>query len=452
MKILMTGATGWVGQTLGIELVRKGHQLVCLVRDPLAAKEKCPFPAEWVRWSSVSDSLDDAAFEGVDAVLHLLGEPVAGARWTPEIKSRILSSRIESTRTLADKVRQHKIPVFVSASAIGFYGDRAEDELNELSAPGSGFLPEVCVKWEEELFRVEDVSRCVAVRIGIVLGRDGGALEKMLPPFQMGAGGPMGSGQQWMSWIHIEDLQQLILKSLEDSSFRGPINATSPQPVRQKDFAVTLGQVLGRPAVVPAPKAALMLMLGEMAQVVLASQKVLPERALAAGFQFKHTDLHAALSSILAPEQAGEHLFTTLQFVPQPLEKVFPFYADEMNLERITPPFLEFKVLGKNTSAIEEGTLIDYQLKLYGIPFKWRTKILDWKPPLVFVDTQLSGPYALWHHTHLFESLGGGTLITDRVRYKIPAGLAGSLVAGWKVHRDVKRIFDFRRKVIAQDI
>lgn len=451
MRILMTGATGWVGRDLGTELVRRGHSLICLVRDSASARQSCPFPADWVDWPKTSTPLADHVFQGVDAVLHLMGEPIAGSRWTSEVKGRILTSRTDSTRFLAEKVRAHKIPVFVSASAIGYYGDRGEDELTESSPPGQGFVADVCKAWEEELFRAHDFARCVAIRIGIVLGRDGGALEKMLLPFLLGAGGPMGSGRQWMSWIHIGDLRRLLIDCLEKKEYSGAVNAVAPHPVKQMDFARTLGGVLKRPAFLPAPTFMLRALLGEMSQVVLASQKVFPKIAIDKGFRFDFPSLEAALRAILAPECEGDNEFSVKQFVPYPLDKVFPFYSDEHNLERITPPFLNFKVVGKSTPHIQSGTLLDYELSLHGVPFRWRTEILEWDPPYCFTDKQLRGPYAKWHHTHRFEALAGGTLISDRIRYRLPLGFAGTVVAGWKVRKDITEIFNYRRKVIAQE-
>lgn len=451
MRILLTGGTGWIGRSLGTALVRRGHKIIGLTRDPRAAKLHAPFPAEWHPWSTDQEVPTAALIGGIDAVVNLLGEPIAAKRWSARIKKDIETSRLSSTEKLAAVVARHKIPTFVSASAIGFYGDRGDEILNESSAPGQGFLSELCEQWERITLKAPQ-ARSVAVRIGIVLGRDGGALEKMLPAFQAGVGGPLGAGRQWMSWIHFQDLQHLLLECVENPKYSGVVNGTAPEPIRQKDFARTLGHVLDRPAFLPAPAVALRLLFGELAQVLLASQRVLPHAALKVGFKFQFSTLSEALRDILQPEMVQEKLLTEAQFIDRPLSEVFPFYASEQNLERITPPFLNFKVLAKNTERIEKNTLLDYRLKLHGIPFGWRTKIVEWNPPEMFVDTQLKGPYKLWHHTHRFEPLGTGTLIIDEVRYKVPMGVLGGLVAGAKVHHDVKEIFAYRRKVIGEEI
>lgn len=260
----------------------------------------------------------------------------------------------------------------------------------------------------------------------------------------------MDRGDQWLSWIHLADLQKLIIESIENESYRGPLNATSPHPVRQKDFAQSLGRALRRPAWLPIPGFALRLILGEMADFLLASTKVMPHKLKQNGFIFDYADLNTALANILDAEGNGECDLVVHQFVPKTLDQVFPFYANEQNLETITPSFLNFKVLGKNTPTIKEGTKIDYKLSLHGIPFFWRTEIVSWKPPLLFIDIQLKGPYKKWHHTHRFESLGNGTLISDEIRYQVPFGFLGSLIAGRKVASDIKAIFAYRREVIAK--
>jgi uncharacterized protein (TIGR01777 family) len=449
MKILMTGATGWVGRSIGVDLVRRGHQIVALVRDPQKAAMQCPFPAQWIFWDySQGQEVDSEVFQGVDAILHLMGEPVAGARWNEEVKQEISRSRVLSTQQLAELAKKHSIKNFISASAIGYYGERADEELTEASSNGEGFLAQVCKDWEAELFKNEKFYRSVALRIGVVLGRGGGALEKMLTPFRYGVGGKLGSGSQWMSWIHLDDLKAMILRALEDTTLQGVYNATAPQAVAQKDFAKALAKVLHRPAFLPAPSLALNLALGEMAAVILGSAKVVPRRFQEMGFTYKFADLNAALADLFGDLQAGEVELVTHQFIPKSKEDLFPFFADEYNLEKLTPPFLNFKVLGKSTEKIEENCLIEYRLSLHGIPFKWRTQILNWQPPHQFVDYQLSGPYRKWHHTHTFEKLGNGTLMTDRVIYKLPLGYLGYVGAHWKVSSDVETIFKYRRQVI----
>jgi uncharacterized protein (TIGR01777 family) len=448
MKILMTGATGWVGQTLGIKLVQEGHSIVALVRDTEAAQKLCPFPADFIKWDYKQNESVPDSIAGIDAVIHLMGEPVAGKRWNKSVKQSILDSRVISTKKLMQFALNKKIKKFISASAIGFYGARGDEELTERSTVGQGFLADVCRQWESEVLDRGFKGQAVCFRIGVVLGRGGGALDKMLPAFKSGAGGPLGGGNQWLSWIHLDDLQELILAAVKKDSYQGVINATSPNPSLQKDFAKVLGQAIDRPTILNTPSIALKLALGEMSDVLLASAKVLPQKAQELGFKFKFSQLTESLLDILQNQKQSQNELVCRQYVPQKPDELFPFFADEYNLEKLTPPFLNFKVLGKSTDEVRNNSLIDYQLKLYGIPFKWRTQILDWNPPQKFVDTQLSGPYKKWHHTHTFEKLGNGTLMTDVVIYQLPLGYLGQLSAGWKVTSDVSTIFNYRRQVI----
>ncbi len=448
MKILIAGASGWIAKGLGIELVKRGHSLVCLVRDISSAKIQCPFPAQYIEWKNVDSPFDDSLLSEVDAIINLLGESIASKRWDINVKKQILNSRIHSTQHLVNFANKHQLKCFINASAIGFYGNRADENLNENSNVGSGFLAEVCQDWEEKLFSISSTCRCVALRIGVVLGFDGGALEKLIPTFRYGFGGPIGQGTQWMSWIHILDLQNLIIQILENGNFKGPINATAPEPVTQNDFSKALGKSLIRPSFFRTPKFILKLLLGEMSEFILSSLKVFPEKALKLGFVFKYNNINDALNDLVKKNNFFEKNLIVQQYIEKPIEEVFSFYANEYNLELITPSFLNFKVIDKNTAIIQENSLINYKLSLHGIPIKWQSKILEWNPPSSFVDTQTKGPYKKWHHKHKFESLGFGTLISDHVVYKLPFGFMGYLFAGWKVNSDIKEIFSYRSKII----
>ena len=297
MNITLTGATGFVGGRLLARLVADGHRVHVLGRrrgSSLAAS------VAFSEWSAASEPPPES-LAGADAVIHLSGEPVA-QRWTAAAKARIRNSRVEGTRLLVNSLaRQTRRPaVFVCASAIGIYGSRGDEILTETSAAGQGFLAEVVTDWESAAQAAEPLSiRVVSLRLGVVLGR-GGALAKMLLPFRLGVAGRIGSGQQWMSWIHIADAVALILFALENSALRGPMNATSPQPVTNLDFTRELAAVLHRPTIFPVPPVALKLLFGEMASMLLDSERVLPHAAEAAGFRFHYPELRPALDEILA--------------------------------------------------------------------------------------------------------------------------------------------------------
>ena len=458
MRILMTGATGFLGHAIGRMLLLKGHELVVLSRNPKRARSSFPYPARFLEWDGQAGPPALSVFDGVEAVVHLAGEPIAARRWSSEQKRRILESRTVGTKNLwngIEALRKSKAStprVFVSASAVGFYGERGNEEVVESSPPGSGFLAEVCRQWEEQIFRLGfDEVRQAAIRIGVVLGREGGALEKLLPIYASGLGGPVGGGKQWMSWIHLEDLAHVFVEAIENDHIRGPVNGVAPGAVTQGDFSQVLGEALGKPSIAPTPAVALKLAMGEMSSIVLEGQRVRPEKLLNAGFDFKYPDLASALREICRPGgDLGDQVFVSEQWVPQPPETVFPFFSEAKNLEGLTPPWLNFRILKSSSDPVKQGTLIDYQLKIHGIPVQWRTLIEKWEPSRQFVDTQLKGPYAKWHHTHSFQPMAGGTLLSDRVLYRLPLGALGKAMAHWKVRKDIDAIFRFRHQRIQE--
>jgi uncharacterized protein len=294
MDITLTGATGFIGRHLVAFLTARGDRLTILSRNPKPGDNP-----RYLRWDTRSvpplESMD------TDAVIHLAGEPVA-QRWNGAVKERIRASRIEGTRALMAGLAavRRKPKVLVSASAIGIYGSRQDEVLTESAPRGSGFLADVTAAWEEEARPAESLGiRVVLLRIGIVLGADGGALAKMLPAFRSGGGGRMGTGEQWMSWIHIDDLVGLIGFALGSDRLSGPVNATAPNPVRNAEFTYELAGVLHRPALVAMPALILKLIFGEMATMLTDSQRVSPEAALRAGYAFCFTDLRAALADVL---------------------------------------------------------------------------------------------------------------------------------------------------------
>jgi uncharacterized protein (TIGR01777 family) len=282
MNIAITGASGLIGKRLQQRLTESGHGALPVPRGASG-------PA-------LTEILASA-----DSVVHLAGEPVA-QRWTEAAKKRIYDSRVDGTRSLVNALSalSRRPRVMVCASAVGYYGSRGDQVLTETSPPGADFLAHVVVDWEEAAHLAEALEiRVVQMRFGVVLGH-GGALAKLLPPFRVGLGGRLGSGRQWMAWIHLEDAVNLILFSLGYSAIRGPVNATAPQPVTNQEFTHRLANALHRPAILPVPAFALKLAMGEMSEVLLASQRVVPNVAKSAGFRFQYPELGAALENILA--------------------------------------------------------------------------------------------------------------------------------------------------------
>ncbi|MGI0489048.1 TIGR01777 family oxidoreductase [Pantanalinema rosaneae CENA516] len=305
MKIAITGATGFVGSRLIERLQADGHQVLALTRNVEQARQQFPpsdFPnLEIVAYTPMESGDWQQVISGCDGVVNLAGEPIAESRWTPAHKQVILESRQLGTRRIVEAIAQAnpKPSVFVSASAIGYYGTSETATFDETSAPGDDFLAEVCQAWEAEAEQVKQSGvRLVIVRIGIVLGM-GGAIAKMLPPFKLFAGGPIGSGKQWFSWIHREDLVNLIMYALMRSELEGTFNATAPNPVRMTELSTTLGQVLNRPSWLPVPSFALEALLGDGARVVLEGQQVLPKRTQATGFEYQYPTLKPALTEFL---------------------------------------------------------------------------------------------------------------------------------------------------------
>ncbi len=295
MKVLVTGGTGFIGTALLPALLAAGHQVTVLTRN--AARANVP---SGVHCIERLDALNDTP---PDAVINLAGENLGSARWTAASKARFLDSRIGMTTRLIEAFKSWSSApsVLVNASAIGWYGARGDEPLTEQSGPGHGYAAELCAKWEAVASSAETLGvRVACLRIGIVLGLPGGALGQMLPPFKLGLGGPMGSGQQWMSWIHRDDLVAMMLRLMDDASLSGAFNGTAPEPVRNADFSRALGRALRRPAVLPMPGFALRLIVGEMAdELLLQGQRVLPQRLLSTGFVFQHPRLDAALSALL---------------------------------------------------------------------------------------------------------------------------------------------------------
>jgi uncharacterized protein (TIGR01777 family) len=292
MQIVLTGATGFVASHLIPKLLAAGHEIRTLGRRPVSN-------LAFTKWDTSEEPAADI-FESADAVIHLAGETVA-QRWTDDARERIRSSRIDSTRHLVAALSKvaNRPKALLCASAVGFYGSRSDEILTENSLRGSGFLPDLTDQWEKASRGAEQLGiRVVNLRSGIILGADGGAFPKMVQPFRLGAGGRLGSGKQWMSWIHIDDAASLIVFALGNADLHGAVNVTSPQPVTNADFTHTLGHVLGRPTVMAVPQFALRFALGAMAEMVFASERVVPAAAEAAGFHFTFPELDPALRNL----------------------------------------------------------------------------------------------------------------------------------------------------------
>lgn len=443
MKILVTGATGLIGRELVHRLLVEGHEVRALARSP----QNLPELSEQNVFSWSDEKIPPAeALNGCDAVIHLAGEGIVDRRWTEHRKKRLWDSRISGSKNLVSALYTMnpvlRPKVFISSSAIGYY-ENSNSPQDESSALGSGFLAELCAEWENSVNEANKLgTRTVLLRTGLVLAKGGGLLKKSGPIV-------LGNGQQWMSWIHIEDIVRFILLSLESEAIRGPYNMTAPTPVTNLAFTKTFAKIAGFPFTISAPAVALKLALGEMSQVVLASQRILPNNAISAGFQFKFSNLEGALRDLMDPFSIIDNRFSTKQFIPLSRKEVFPFFGSAENLEILTPPWLHFQIEKSSTPTVEKGTLIYYKIKIHKIPVKWKTIIKEWNPETSFVDNQLKGPYQKWHHLHTFEDVLGGTLISDEVTYRIPGWIFGKLLLPL-IRKDILEIFRYRQQKIKE--
>lgn len=303
MKIILSGGTGYIGHVLLSKLLQEGHQVILFSRrSRVPSYIPSSRSLEIITWDAKNLGPWAAKMEEADAVINLVGESIVAKRWTSQQKEILVNSRLDSTKILVDAMRpaKKKPSVFINASAVGYYGDVSAGDVAETHQKGIGFLADLCAQWEGEAHAAKTLGvRVVMIRTGIVLSRDGGALQKMIPPFQMFMGGPLGNGKQWFPWVHLEDEIGAILFALTHSNLSGPVNVVSPNPVTMNQFCQELGKAMHRPSWAPVPAFMLRLLLGEMAdEMLLTGQRAIPQKLLQAGYSFKYSTLPYALSAI----------------------------------------------------------------------------------------------------------------------------------------------------------
>jgi uncharacterized protein len=463
MRILVSGATGFIGRALVPRLQRDGHTVVAWARSETRALALLGADLDIVSTAAGHDALT-AALSQCDAVINLAGEPLLGKRWTPERRHVLRASRIDVTAQLvaAIEAASPRPRVLVSASAVGFYGDRGDEALEESSAPRDDFLSRLCQDWERAAQRASSYGlRVVLMRSGVVLGRAGGALTQMLPPFRAGVGGPIGSGRQFFPWIHLRDLTNLIVAAVQDDAYEGAVNAVAPDVITSRRFARALGRALRRPAILPTPAVALRAIFGDAAVVLLASQRVEPAAAVRNGFVWELASIDGALRDVItgdpvniarlaASPAAADHATHTLTMstdVRAPADQVFAFFSKAGNLGLMTPAAMRFQTVG-HVPQLSDGATIDYRIRVGPIALHWRTRIARWDPPRSFADVQESGPYRVWRHEHVFTSHGGTTTMEDRVYYAPPLGVLAGMINAFVVAPRLREIFRYRAEVI----
>ena len=460
MRVLITGATGFIGRALVPRLQRDGHSVLAWVRSETRALALLGSDVDVVSIAAGHDALA-AAVSQCEAVVNLAGEPLLGRRWTADRREVLRASRIDvSTQVVAAIEDASARPrVLISASAVGFYGDRADETLDESSAPRDDFLSRLCQNWEAAAQRATAFgTRVVLLRTGVVLGRGGGALAQMLPPFEAGAGGPIGSGRQYFPWVHLRDLVNLIVAALQDERYAGPVNAVAPDVITSRSFAKALGRALRRPAFVPTPSVALRAIFGDAAVVLLASQRVEPAVSRRLGFQWEFPSIDAALENILSTRAVAiaratgppgaRYMLSSSTHVAAPIDQVFAFFSKAANLGLMTPAAMQFRIVGQ-TPVLSEGATVEYRIRLGPADIRWRSRILGWDPPRSFTDVQDAGPYRLWRHEHSFISRGDTTMMEDRVLYSPPLGPLGGVLEAFFIAPKLRDIFGYRAEVIA---
>ena len=473
MRVLITGATGLIGRALVPILLGEGHRLIALVRSEERARSLLGAEVETVAPSSGVKSLREA-LERSDAVVNLAGESIMGGRWTEVRRRALVESRVQLTRQLVGAIAEARPrpKTLISGSAVGYYGDRGSEVLHESSSGGTDFLAQLCKDWEAAARLAEDSGlRVMTLRTGVVLGRDGGAMAQMLPPFRLGVGGPVGSGRQYMPWIHLQDLVRVIAAALTDDRYEGTVNGVVPEPATNREFARVLGRALHRPAVLPAPALALKVIFGEAAGVLLGSQRVEPRRLREIGFSYRfptldqavadivHTgeaeispvrssaELHAPIEENYLRKRRPTHQLRTRTVLDASIDETFAFFSQAENLGLITPASMRFEIQG-GVPPITQGATIDYRLQVGPVPIRWRTRIAKWEPPHCFIDLQELGPYRCWWHKHAFSAQGNRTVMEDHVYYAPPLGALGRLANRWFIVPTLQQVFGYRRDVI----
>lgn len=300
MKILVTGLSGFVGNHLAKNLIEQGHEVVGLSRNPEKAAANHDPKLTWFKWRPEQELPSEESLAGVDAVINLVGENIAAKRWSEDQKKKILNSRTKSTKNLIKAINQYRpnLKALVNASAVGIYQKNLNETINEQSTLDNDFLAEVCQEWENSTLELSSTIRKVIIRIGVVMGTDGGALARLLPIFKLGGGGPIGNGKAYMPWIHVKDLARLLSEAATDEKFEGVYNGVAPKSATNLEFTKALASSINRPAFFPVPPVMLKLVFGEMSSVILDGQKVMPQRAIDVGFKFNYPNINEAMKNL----------------------------------------------------------------------------------------------------------------------------------------------------------
>jgi len=474
MNVIIAGATGFIGNELVSFLRGKAHSVTALVRNPEKALEQLGAGVTLLTFNDSDDELV-RAFEDANVVVNLTGRPLAPARWTKSKKRDFYESRVGVTGRIVSIMENCETPpdVFISASAVGYYGDRGDEEITEESEIGQGYLSELCDSWEKAALGAKNFgTRVCTLRLGVVLGRESGFLNQLSLPFEMGIGSYVGDGRQWVPWIHYSDLLRIIDLVINDEAIFGPINCTAPNPVRSKSFSKCLAKIVGAKIVIGLPSICLKLVFAEGENVLTNSQNALPDALMRKGFKFNYDELENALIEECRPEKVSvvkvdltkesfdnslkyskklsraDYKIETSVSLAVNSETAFNFFSSPLNLGLATPKWMGFHIT-ESPSKVIQGSEFEYKIKLGILPMKWRTEIVEWSPDDLFIDYQKKGPYSLWWHQHRIVAEGESQCrMEDQVFYKVPGWFIGRVVHKYLIKNMLIRIFSYRRKVI----
>ena len=464
MNILIFGGTGFIGRPVVARLQGRGHKIRCLTRDVSRAKDLLGADIELLNLE-LPDSDFKKEIEFADVVINLAGEPLAGVRWNNSKKRKFYESRIGLNKLISENISKCDNPpsLFISASAVGVYGDRAEEVLTEDSSPSSDYLSQLCLDWENEAVKSEEYGvRVCTLRLGIVLGREGGVLKQVMPSFEMGLGTYVGSPKQMVPWIHILDVVRAVEFCI-DTKINGPVNVVAPKASTSINFAKLLANISRAKIVLHIPYILLLLVFASGAKVLTNSQNAVPDKLIGNNFKFEYDSLEKALKDEVAPEfiqisksskfishlkSKGQYQLRTSITLNSKAEDTFAFFGSPLNLGLSTPDWLGFRIL-EIPDQITEGSTILYKIKLGFIYMKWCTVIAKWQPTDVFVDFQSKGPYSLWWHEHSIKSLSpNSSIMEDLVTYKVPFGIFGRIAHYFFIRKTLNRIFNYRRFIM----
>lgn len=425
MKVVIAGGTGLIGSALTRRLLEDRHHVIVLSRFPERKSRTIPSDAQIVGWDGRTSAGWLKHIEGAGAIVNLAGEPLPGegffpARWTKARKRAIVQSRLDAGQAIVEAVAlaKDRPKTLVQASAIGYYGPNPGPGTGVDSPPGGDFLAQTVVQWEASTAPVEQYGvRRVLLRTGIVLDPGSGALRRLLLPFRLFAGGTLGDGTQWMSWIHLEDAAAAIVHLLTESAADGPFHIIAPNPVTQREFSTTLGRVLRRPSWLPIPGLALRLGFGEVSTIVLDGQKLHPVGLLRSGYKFQFPELEGALRDLLSQPEQSLREFTHSFQVDAPVSTVRAFHTGPHGFRALAPPGLPLRI--HHASLGPPYGNLDFTMWLGPLPVRWLAHI-EWQDANSFRDDQLRGPFERWTHEHAFsQAPDGRTDVADRIRFRV---------------------------------